>query len=77
MCELIVIDQGNFPMEDNSLQCTNTWELVHLPEPTESHFNKFVDFISYHSFKIRTNSKSWQNFRYISVDARLHNPNIG
>ena len=64
---MLVIDQGNFCIKDNSHKYADIWKLANLPKPTESHFNGFVDFISNRSFKIRTNSKSSQNSRSIAV----------
>ena len=67
VCELMVIDQGNFCIEENSLRSTDIWKLVYLPKPTGSHVNRPVDFIINHCSKIPTNSESWQNFRYFGL----------
>ena len=65
--KLILIDQGYFCMEDNGLKFTNIWELAHLPKPTKSQFNRFVDFISNRSLNFFTNSESLQNSYSIVV----------
>ena len=59
----MVMDQGNFHIEDNDFKFTITWELAHLPKSTESHLDQSVDFISCLIFWNRTYSDSPQNFR--------------
>ena len=63
----MVMDQGNFHIEDNDFKFTITWELAHLPKSTESHLDQSVDFIRGLNFWMRTYSESPQNFPSIVV----------
>ena len=63
----MVIDHGNFHMEDNDLKFTSTWELADLSKPAEFHLNKSVHFIISRSFKKNTNSEISENFHSIDV----------
>ena len=67
MCELIVIDQGNFHKKEIDLIFTNALEMAHLPESTESQLDQSVDFINSLALKIRTYSESLQNFRLYDI----------
>ena len=64
---VIVIDHGNFHMEDNDFKYTSSWELTDFSKSAESQLNRSVHFISSRSFKNRTNSKRSQNFRSIAI----------
>ena len=63
----MVMDQGNFHIEDNDLKFTIIWELAYLPKSTESHLDRSIDFISDLTFWNRTYSESPQNFRSYDI----------
>ena len=64
---VMVIDHGNFHIEDNDLKYTSSWESAHFPKSAGSQLNRFVHFISNRRFINHTNSKISQNFRSIAV----------
>ena len=64
---VIVIDQGNFHIEDNVIEFTCTKEWAHLPKPPKSRLIRSVDFIRGQTFWNCTNSKSLQNSLYIFI----------
>ena len=64
---VIVIDHGNFHMEDNDLKSTSSWGSAHFSKSVESQLTRSVHFISSRSFKNCTNSERSQNFHSIAV----------
>ena len=58
MRELMVMDLGNFHIEDIDLKFTISWKLAYLSKSTLPYLNRFVDFISDRSFVTSTNPKS-------------------
>ena len=55
MRELMVMDLGNFHIEDIDLKFTISWKLAYLSKSTLPYLNRFADFISDRSFVTSTN----------------------
>ena len=64
---VMVIDHGNFHMEDNDLKCTSLWGSAHFSKSAGSQLNRSIHFISSRSFKNCTNSERSQNFHSIDI----------
>ena len=64
---VIVIDHGNFHIEDNDLKYTIPWKSANFSKSVGSQLNQYVHFISSLSFTNCANSKRSQNFRSMAI----------
>ena len=63
----MVIDRGNFPIVNNDLKFTITWDLAHFWVSAKPHLYQSVHFILGHSFLTCINYESLVNFHSIAV----------